>query len=747
MQLIIFHYDQEQLLTNTELNSENTKILHGIENTISYGVRHLQNAKEKLDLCTDKNGPSIVIELNVYKDNYIKARNRGVKIRFIAEITRDNIQYCKELRQYVDELRHLDGLKGAMAVSESEFVGTSILREKQYLTQLLYSQEKEIVEQQQYIFDTFWKNSIPADLKIRDIEEGIEPVKTEVIENPEDIIKKVIEICNQSLFLCICTNIDGMRWGYNHLIEFYREILKKSKNVNQAGIKWITAINNKEDIGIVKSLIQEGIQIRHVFDMPFVNFAISNKHFVATIEKFGITKNLASVLISNDPSYLEYDHKIFDKLWTNGIDAKSRIEELEKGRQVNMKIIPSPEESLTLTNELFSHAKNEILIVLHSINGVMRAERAWAFRFLDELGSKSVKVKVLTALDYTNYHTINELISNYPHIEFRSLQFSLPIFNRMIILDRAKTMIWEIKNDNKDNFIEESGMAIYIESEQTALSYVSIFNNLWKQSEIYDELHDAYERLTLNDKMQKEFIGLVAHELRTPVAPIIGLCELLKNKLKDNEQIELLDRLINNTEKLQILIEKILDVTRIEGKLFRLQKEKFNLNQFILDVVKGFKDNFIGNVKINQIKFEFDNRLTKENYWVTADKTKIEQVISNLIENSIKSISNQGTEKARTGIISIDIEKKEIVSDINNYDTKVPYVVISIKDNGKGIDSEILPKLFTKFASKSLYGTGLGRYLSKNIIEAHGGKIWGTNNLNGEGAVFSFSLPLHSSIA
>ena len=715
-------------MTDTGFVSENTKILHGIENTVSYGVRLLQNAKEKLDLCADKNGPSIVIELDVYKDNYIKARNRGVKIRFIAEITRDNIHYCKELRQYVDELRHLDGLKGAIAVSESEFVGTSILREKQYLTQLLYSREKEIVEQQQYIFDTFWKNSISADLKIRDIEEGIEPVKTEVLENPEDILKKTVEICNQSSFLCICTNIGGMRLGYNDLIELYREILKRPKNGKQEGIKWITSINNKEDIGIVKLLIQEGIQVRHVFDMPFVNFTISNRHFASTIEKLGITKDLASVLISNDALYLDYYHKIFDKLWNNGIDAKSRIEDIEKGSQVNMKIIPSPQESLTLTNELFSHAKNEILIILHSINGVMRTERAGGFIILDELGSKSVKVKVLTALDYTNRHTIDDLKSNYPHIEFRSLQFSLPIFNRMIILDRAKTMIWEIKDDNKDNFIEALGMAIYIESEQTALSYVSIFNNLWKQSEIYDELHEAYEHLTLHDKMQKEFIELVAHELRTPITPIIGLSERLRDKLKDNKQIELLDVVIKNSKKLQILTEKILDVTRIEGKLFKLHKEKFSINQLILDVVKGFEDNLKDNDKSNQIKFEYDNKFKKENYWITADKTKIGQVISNLIENSIKFISNEGMEKARRGIISITIEKKEIVSNINSYDTKESFVVVSIKDNGKGIDSEILPKLFTKFASKSYQGTGLGLYLSKNIIEAHGGKIWGNNN-------------------
>ena len=734
-------------MTDTGFKSENTKILHGIENTISYGVRLLQNAKEKLDLCADKNGPSIVIELNVYKDNYIKARTRGVKIRFITEITRDNIHYCKELRQYVDELRHIDGLKGAIAVSESEFVGTSILREKQYLTQLLCSQEKEIVEQQQYIFDTFWKNSISADLKIRDIEEGIEPVKTGVLENPEDILKKTIEICNQSSFLCICTNIDGMRLGYNDLIGFYREILKRPKNGKQEGIKWITSINNKEDIGIVKLLIQEGIQVRHVFDMPVVSFILSNRHLASTIEKPGITKDLSSVLISNDPLYLDYYHKIFDKLWNNGIDSKSRIEDLVKGSQVNMKIIPSPEEALTLTNELFSHAKNELLIILHSINGVMRTERAWGFRFLDELGSKSVKVKVLTALDYTNRHTIDNLKLNYPRIEFRSLQFSLPIFNRVTIVDRAKTMIWEIKDDNKDNFIEALGMAIYIESEQTALSYVSIFNNLWKQSEIYEKLQEAYEHLTLHDKMQKEFIELVAHELRTPITPIIGFTEHVRDQLTDNNQIELLDVVINNSKKLQILTEKILDVTRIEGKLFKLQKEKFSLNQLILDIVKGFEDNFKDNDKSNQLEFEYDNRFKKENYWITADKTKIGQVVSNLIENSIKFISNEGMDKAKRGIISITIEKKETVSDINSYDTKVPFVIVSIKDNGKGIDPEILPKLFTKFASKSYQGTGLGLYLSKNTIEAHGGKIWGDNNKDSRGAIFSLSLPLSNYIA
>lgn len=187
-------------------------------------------------------------------------------------------------------------------------------------------------------------------------------------------------------------------------------------------------------------------------------------------------------------------------------------------------------------------------------------------------------------------------------------------------------MILEIKDDNKDNFVEALGTAIYIESEQTALSYVSIFNNLWNQSEMYEKLQEAYEHVTLHDKMQKEFIELVAHELRTPITPIIGLTERLRDKLKDTEHKELLDIVINDSKKLQILTERILDITRIEGKLYKLQEEKFSLNQLILDVVKGFEDNFKGNDKTNQIKFEFDNGFNQENYLINADKTKIGQL-------------------------------------------------------------------------------------------------------------------------
>lgn len=245
------------------------------------------------------------------------------------------------------------------------------------------------------------------------------------------------------------------------------------------------------------------------------------------------------------------------------------------------------------------------------------------------------------------------------------------------------------------------------------------------------QLQEAYDHLKLHDKMQKEFIDIVAHELRTPITPIIGLTEHVRDKLKDSEQRKLLDIVINDSKKLQILTEKILDVTRIEGKLFRCEKEKFSLNHLILNIVKDFENKLKKRDKNNHIIFDFDHRFNQE-YLVNADKTKIGQVIYNLIENSLKFISED------EGIISITVEKKNTITDKN--DQKEPFVIVSIKDNGIGIDKEMLSRLFTKFASRSFQGTGLGLYLSKNIIEAHGGNIWGSNNKHGQGATFSFSL-------
>jgi signal transduction histidine kinase len=237
------------------------------------------------------------------------------------------------------------------------------------------------------------------------------------------------------------------------------------------------------------------------------------------------------------------------------------------------------------------------------------------------------------------------------------------------------------------------------------------------------ELEIANERLKDREKTQKAFINIAAHELRTPIQPIIGLIEILQAKENDDEKRILINAISRNARRLHQLAEDILDVTRIENQLFILNREKFNLNDLILIVIEEYKKEIKDN-KMN-IKLLY-NRVEDNDFIVDADRNRITQIIRNLLGNATKFTKEGGGES-----ILVDIKKK-----------KESWAIVNVKDTGRGIDPEIMPRLFTKFTSKSTKGAGLGLFISKSIVEAHGGKIWAENNSDGKGATFSFSLPL-----
>ena len=256
-------------------------------------------------------------------------------------------------------------------------------------------------------------------------------------------------------------------------------------------------------------------------------------------------------------------------------------------------------------------------------------------------------------------------------------------------------------------------------------------NSLTKSNRL---LAAANEQLKVHDKMQKEFINIAAHELRTPIMPILGEAEYIEHQFNDrkrkvvveNEQIALI---IRNAKRLERLASDILDVSKIESQSLKLNKERFNLNNVLFDTIQDIRNRLSND----------DNGLDRSvkvyykptDIIVEADKGRITQVVSNLLNNAVKF-----TQKG-TITISIGLESKK-EDDYNDN------VVISVKDTGHGIDSEILPNLFTKFVTKSENGTGLGLFISKSIVEAHGGKIWAQNNSDGKGAIISFNIPIVS---
>jgi signal transduction histidine kinase len=272
-----------------------------------------------------------------------------------------------------------------------------------------------------------------------------------------------------------------------------------------------------------------------------------------------------------------------------------------------------------------------------------------------------------------------------------------------------------------------------------AIAVLIVFLIKWNSGMYYEvkrrtkELHEANEQLKVHDKMQQEFINIAAHELRTPTQVIVGYCGLVGSHPEKREEI--LQAISRNAERLQRLTNDILDVARIESKALNLNKEQFKINELISNVVKDYKSQI--EKQVEKIKLVYNNeedRIEKNDLVLKADRGRIAQVISNLISNAIKFTKERGDEES-TGTITITtIEKKE---------TKE--VVINVKDTGTGIDPEILSRLFTKFATKSQSGgTGLGLFISKSIIESHGGRIWAENNKDGNiGSTFSFSLPMN----
>ncbi|WP_187147463.1 sensor histidine kinase [Candidatus Nitrososphaera gargensis] len=231
----------------------------------------------------------------------------------------------------------------------------------------------------------------------------------------------------------------------------------------------------------------------------------------------------------------------------------------------------------------------------------------------------------------------------------------------------------------------------------------------------YDSLAAANEQLKVHDRLQKEFINVAAHELRTPTQAILGYAELLQMSPEDRD--EMIRAIYRNSVRLQRLTSDILDVTRIESEAFKIDKERFNLKDVILGAIQDAKNQ----LPDGRIEFVYE----PTDIYVHADRGRITQVISNLLDNAAKF--------TKRGTITVSTENKN------------GQAVVSVQDTGSGIDSDIMPRLFSKFASKSDKGTGLGLFISRSIIEAHDGRIWCTNNSDGKGATFAFSLPLSSS--
>jgi two-component system sensor histidine kinase VicK len=533
-----------------------------------------------------------------------------------------------------------------------------------------------------------------------------------------------------------------------------REVFKKTlSDARYRGVRLKCIIEiTKENIDCCKKLM-ELVEIRHLDGLK-AKF-ILNKTKCLSITTTTATalqkrKTVPQIVYIDIMQIVEQYHQLFDTLWNNAttISAQERIKQIEERRvkPFTLDIIQDRRRAESLFLAQIQQARSEVLIAVSSIVDLEHLAAIGLVDTVKQAKRRGVTMMILHSEEESRNDAAarSQLISDIKRsAQIKSIS---GIQGIILLIDNSKVLTISDEDDGL------ASIAVYSDNKSLAKNFGSLLDSLWNETEMLEsiivakdnlaylnkQLAEANEQLTLHDRMQKEFIDVAAHELRTPIQSILGYAELLEAEQESeitigeeggekesnlNKKISV-RAVIRNAKRLEQLSQLILDVTRIENKSLNLNKELLNLNDVILTaiddlVIYTVKDPY---KKDNYTKLRYEP--IENDIFIEADRSRLTQVIFNLLRNAVK-FTNEGT-------ITINTEKKE------------DHVLVKIKDTGSGIDPEIMPRLFTKFATKSDEGTGLGLFISKGIIEAHGGKIWAENNKEGEkrGATFTFSLSL-----
>jgi hypothetical protein len=478
---------------------ENTEVLYGTDNVMSAELRFFSQAKTRIDTCMDYTRPLLAIGIEQIRSSFGNAKTKGVKLRYLTEITNDNLTYCKEIMKTVDELRHLDSIKGNFMISESEYLAPTTSNDKTKLSDtIIFSNVKEIVEHQQYVFDTFWSKAIPAEQRIREIEEGIDHYDTRIIEDSQEIIKEISRLtaCSNELYICLTPG--GMQYSYNHFFEIKKKLLEKERAGRHKGIKYISNIENG-DVKLVKRFLEEGIQIRHIKNLPPVSFGVSDKEIAATIEKMEGGKMVQSLLLSNEAAYVNHFRSIFEELWNNGIDAAERMKDLERGIQSDIEVIPNSARAREVYLNLVKNAKEEILLIFPTTGAFIRQSKLGVTELAKEAARlRDTKVRILMPASNLTDESILDLKKDYPrNIDVRyyveqtsAARATMLVAARatILVVDRKDSLVMELRDDLTSTFEEAIGLSTHSNSRPGVLSYVAIFEKIWIQTEMFEEL-------------------------------------------------------------------------------------------------------------------------------------------------------------------------------------------------------------------------------------------------------------------
>ncbi|WP_148685714.1 sensor histidine kinase [Candidatus Nitrosocosmicus hydrocola] len=758
--------------TNNRLKHEIDKIVHGEKESSDIFSEIFSTCKKMCLIYCDQNGPTLTFDVPLYTEFYNILKNKNVKIQIITEITPENLRDCKRMiSNFGVEMKHLDKAKGNFLISDNnQFVAVNFLEKNRLIPSTHYSNTRGIIEQNLYLFETLWKRSTGGEKRIREIEEGTKPAETLLIEDPQGIINHCVDyVSSTPNGLSNCSSTESMEM-VSHNKRLFNAYKNRQRNYKKGKIKgsirWITFIeNDMKYVDIIRKYLEIGIEVRHCSTLPPMNFGVSDKQIITTLEEIQRNRLFESLLYSTESLYIKHFNTIFERFWKTAIDAQERIDQIEKGLgSVTTKVIENPKESRVQLETMITDAQDEILIFFPTLNALKRHESIGLMDVLVHKSNLGTKVKILSPVDRSSRMTFleekgakNDKTKNFV---IREIANQYEIKSTIVIVDRKSVLTKELKDDEKNSLEGAIGLSTFSTSVPSVLSYISIFDSLWNQTEMYENLRIANKKLVESERIEREFINTAGHELRTPTQAITGYLELndevfkdlIKNKKQmERRELEIIfdslnrhhERISRNANRLNNLINNLLDVARIESNhknMLMMNKENFDLIKEIQDLI-NFE--LRQKLKDKNIQVIFINETLNESCLIRADRFRVNQVLSNLLDNAIKFSKNDTS----INIIIKDQEDmpqgtKENYRLVDSNQIVEEAVYIAISDSGKGISSELLPRLFEKFITNSDTGLGLGLYICKKLVDAMGGRIWAFNNNDGVGSTFVISIPL-----
>jgi len=720
------------------IEPEITEIIAGWENITAKLQRGFKRAVKQVCSCMDSMTPEMMIR-NGFEKLGNEFVEKGGHIRVLTEITPENLPFVKQLME-THEIRHLDGVRANFGISEKDYSAPASVDVASGTIQMLFSNSKEIIKQHQYLFEMMWNKAIPATQRIKEIEEGVEREATEIIDGADDFVKVTLR-CYQRESKEI--NVCGDSTAPSSIV-VNTPVLNAAKDFVARGgrIRLVTEIT-PGNIEYCRELMKTS-EIKHL-DGIRGNFGVSSKDYLGYIIS-SEGQPTSQIIHSTSKKIIDEQNYLFTTLWTKAIPSEERIKQLKEGVEPGrIEVIPDTQKSLARAFEIMKRTKKELVVLFATGRTYSLAMTRESLQYYQEMTRSGVKVRILVPKsdEIELLHSITRAKEMGPGVDLRVSNAGLNTRITILVSDGKEFMTWELVDDTLSDPYLAGGVATYSNIESIATSYGTIFENLWILTEFAESLRVANIKLENNEKAMREFINIAAHELRTPIQPILGLSEVLQNPKTPLDQKSLVEVILRNAHRLQRLADDILDVTRIESGKLKLVKGTVDLDTLVENVVKDFQRSTGDRVTITILREQIPPTLQgdgsgthmqlhqRDSLVVHADYERLVQVLSNLISNAIKFTPDKGT----IGIRVIAPAKEETL-----VEPKEAAVIIS--DEGPGIDSEILPRLFERFISKSDKGTGLGLYLSKKIIEAHGGRIWAENNKDNRGATFSFALPL-----